>query len=319
MDAAVLHNLGTRPRCEQFAEPVAADDEALIHVHAASLKPVDKQIASGSHYATPRSVPFICGTDGVGHLDDGRRVFFGGCRPPYGAMAQRTVVPKAFVFPLPESVTDEVAAAVVNPGVSAWLALAFRAKLTPGENVLVLGATGVAGRLAVSIAKLLGAGRVVAAGRNQQILDSLHKLGADGTIRLDRPAEEVRDSFIREAGKAGFQVVIDYLWGQPTEVFLSAITSRKFEAIGTETRLVQVGETAGPVISLPAAVLRSTALTILGTAGIPNLSVLADALQQVMTHAATGKLHVDTVPVPLASVEAAWERDPQGRRIVIIP
>jgi NADPH:quinone reductase-like Zn-dependent oxidoreductase len=319
MDAAVLHNLGTSPRCEQFAEPVAGEGEVMVHVHAASLKPVDKQIASGSHYATPRSLPFICGTDGVGHLDDGRRVFFGGCRPPYGAMAQRTMVPKGFVFPVPDTVSDELAAAIVNPGVSAWLALAFRAKLAPGENVLVLGATGVAGRLAVTIAKLLGAGRVVAAGRNQQILESLQKLGIDRTIRLDRPAEEVRESFMQQAGDSGFQVVIDYLWGGPTELFLSAITSGKFQAIGTETRLVQVGQTAGPVISLPAAVLRSTALTILGTAGIPDRSVLADALQQVMAHAANGKLHVDTERVPLASVEAAWDRDSQGRRILIIP
>jgi NADPH2:quinone reductase len=319
MDAAVLHSIGTRPRCEHFAEPVVTDDEALIHVRVAALKPVDKQIASGSHYATPPSLPFICGTDGVGHLDDGRRVFFGGCRPPYGAMAQRTVVPKGFVFPVPDTVSDELAAAIVNPGVSAWLALAFRAKLAPRENVLVLGATGVAGRLAVMVAKLLGASRVVAAGRNQHVLNSLIELGADGTIPLDRPVEEVRESFVQQAGKAGFQVVIDYLWGQPTEIFLSAITTSKFEAVGTETRLIQVGETAGPVISLPAAVLRSTALTILGTAGIPNRSVLEDALQQVMAHAATGKLYVDTVRVPLTSIEAAWERDPQGRRIVVIP
>ena len=319
MDAAVLHSLGTHPRCEQFAEPVAGDNEVMVHVRAASLKPVDKQIASGSHYASPRSLPCICGTDGVGNLDDGQRVFFGGCRPPYGAMAQRTVVPRAFVFPVPEAVSDEVAAAVVNPGVSAWLALAFRAKLAPGENVLVLGATGVTGKLAVMIAKLLGAARVVAAGRNQQILDSLHRLGADGTIQLDRPAEEIAQSFVQEAGKSGFQVVIDYLWGRPTEVFLSAITRSKFSAIGSEVRLVQVGESAGPIIALPAAVLRSTALTILGTAGIPDRNVLADAFQQVMTHAATGKLSVDTSRVPLASVEAAWEQAPQGRRIVIIP
>jgi len=319
MHAAVLHNLGTRPRCEEFAEPVATENEALVHVHAASLKPVDKQIANGSHYATPRKLPFICGTDGVGHLEDGRRVFFGGCRPPYGAMAQRTVVPKAFVFPVPESLSDELAAAIVNPGVSAWLALAFRAKLVAGENVLVLGATGVAGRLAIAIAKLLGAARVVAAGRNQQILNSLHELGADATIQLDAPEEDVTQSFIQEAGKSGFQVVIDYLWGRPSELFLSAITSGRFQAIGIETRLVQVGETAGPVISLPAAVLRSTALTILGTAGIPDRSVLTDALQQVMTHAADGKLHVDTLRVPVASIETAWEQNAQGRRIVIIP
>ena len=319
MDAAVLHNLGTRPRCEQFPEPVAGENEVIVHVQAASLKPVDKQLASGSHYATSRVLPCICGTDGVGHLEDGQRVFFGGCRPPYGAMAQLTVVPKAFTFPVPAGVTDDVAAAIVNPGVSAWLALSNRAKLAPGENVLILGATGITGRLAVSIARLLGAARVVAAGRNQNILDSLLHLGADSIIQLDRPAEDVQQSILREAGESGFQVVLDYLWGRPTEAFLAAITKRDFTTIGAETRLVQAGESAGATISLPAAVLRSTALTILGTAGIPDLAVLQNAVHQVLANAASGNLHVDTSRIPLASIEAAWDQDPQGRRIVIIP
>jgi len=319
MRAAVLHELGKPPRCDQFPEPVPRDDEVIVHVHAASLKPVDKQIGSGSHYATPRDLPFICGTDGVGHLSDGRRVFFGGCRPPYGAMAERTVVPKVFVFPVPDELNDELGAAAPNPGVSAWLALTFRAKLAPGEHVLILGATGVTGRLAVRIAKLLGAGRVVAAGRNQAILDSLRMLGADGIIRLDTSAQDLHDSFVREAGSSGFQVVIDYVWGKPTEAFLSAATNTRFATIGTETRLVQVGESAGQTISLPAAVLRSTAITILGTAGIPGRDVLADALRQVMAYAASGELDVDTTAVPLADVESAWERSQPGRRIVITP
>ena len=172
MNAAVLHQFGEPPRCEQFPEPVAGENEVIVQVHTASIKPVDRQIASGSHYATPGQLPFVCGIDGVGHLSDGQRVFFAGCRPPYGAMAQQTVVPKAFTFPLPATLTDELAAAIPNPGVSAWLALTFRAKLAAGENVLILGATGVTGGLAVQIAKLLGAARVVAAGRNQQCLQS---------------------------------------------------------------------------------------------------------------------------------------------------
>lgn len=98
MDAAVLHTLGKPPRFEQFPEPVAGHGEVIVHVHSASLKPIDKQLASGSHYASPRQLPFVCGTDGVGHLNDGQRVFFGGVRFPYGAMAQRTVVPGAFTF-----------------------------------------------------------------------------------------------------------------------------------------------------------------------------------------------------------------------------
>ena len=319
MYAAVVHKLGEPPRCEQFPEPVAGEGEAVVHVHAASLKPVDKQVAGGSHYASPRQLPFICGTDGVGHLSDGQRVFFGGCRSPYGAMAQRTVVPRSFIFPVHAALTDQMAAALPNPGVSAWLALTLRAKLAPGENVLILGATGVTGRLAVRIAKLLGAGRVVAAGRNQQTLQSLAQLGADAAIRLDVPEKQLQESFAREAGTFGFQVVIDYVWGQPTEALLSAMTIRTFAAIGTEIRLVHVGESAGPTISLPAAVLRSAALTILGTAGVPTRDVLTDALQRVMAYGANGELHMDTTDIPLADVASGWQRNQSGRRIVIIP
>jgi NADPH:quinone reductase-like Zn-dependent oxidoreductase len=319
MHAAILHTPGKVPRYGEFPEPVAGHDEVIVHVHAAPLKPVDKQLASGSHYARPRQFPIVCGSDGVGHLSDGQRVFFGGPRPPFGAMSQRTVVPRALTFPVPDNVTDETAAALPNPGVSAWLSLAYRAKLVPGENVLILGATGVTGKLAIKIAKLLGAARVVAAGRNQEVLNTLHQHGADATIRLDMPAQELSDAFVQEAGQSGFQVVIDYVWGRPAEAFLAAITGKEFVATRSDTRFVQVGESAGPTISLPAAVLRSAALTILGTAGIPPRNILVDALQKVMAHAASGELYVGTERVPLAEIENAWERDQQGSRLVIVP
>jgi len=318
MFAAVL-KVGTAPKCEQFPEPVAGEGEVIVNVRAAALKPVDRQIASGTHYARPRELPFICGTDGVGHLDDGQRIFFGGARAPYGAMAERAVVRRGFCFPVPDGVDDEIAAALPNPGISAWLTLAFRAKLVAGENVLILGATGVTGRLAVKIAKLLGASRVVASGRNQKVLERLLQNGADAAIRLDLPAPELSQAFAKEAGTSGFQVVIDYVWGQPTEAFLSAITRNEFAAAGKETRLVQVGESAGPIISLPAAALRSTPLTIMGTAGIPPMEMLMDAMQKVFTHAATGELHVETEGVSLADIENAWTRDDRGRRLVVIP
>lgn len=319
MDAAVLRKFGKPPRYEQFPEPVAGEGEVVVQVHAASLKPIDRQLANGAHYASPRELPCVCGTDGVGRLSDGQRVFFGGARAPYGAMAQRTVLPRAFAFPVPEGMSDQTAAALPNPGVSAWLSLAFRAKLAPGENVLILGATGVTGKLAIKIAKILGAGRVVAAGRNREALSELRTLGADATIPLDLPAKDLGEAFVREAGPSGFQVVIDYVWGRPTEAFLAAMTRKEFADIKSETRFVQVGESAGPTISLSAAVLRSTSLTILGTAGIPPRDVLGDALQQVIAHAVSGELAVETECVPLADIESAWRRNPQGRRFVIIP
>jgi NADPH2:quinone reductase len=320
MKAAVLHELGKAPRFEDFAEPTPGNEEALVRVRAASLKSVDKQLASGSHYASPRELPVICGTDGVGILEDGTRVFFGGPRRPYGAMAERTVAPRAFCFSVPAALDDATAAAVPNPGVSAWLSLTHRAKLAPGETVLILGATGVTGKLAVQIAKLLGAKRIIGAGRNEQVLKGLRELGADVTIQLNQAEDSLKAAFAREAAETGFDVIIDYVWGRPTEILLAAITKSEFAISTKEMRLVQVGENAGPTISLPAAVLRSTPLTILGTAGIPSREVLVDAMQQVMARAARGELRIETERVPLADVERVWPCPEQaGRRIVLIP
>lgn len=319
MKAAVLHKVGSTPRYEDFAEPIAGDGEVLVRVRAASLKAVEKQMASGSHYASPKELPVVCGVDGVGTLEDGSRVFFGGSRRPFGTMAELTVAPKAFCFPLPDAIDDATAAALPNPGVSAYLTLTQNAKLASGENVLILGATGVTGKLAVQIARLLGACRIVGAGRNREALAKLRELGADTTIQLDQPEDELKKAFARAAAEAGFNVVVDYVWGRPTEVFLAAITQSEIAAIGAETRLIQVGESAAPTISLPAAVLRSRALTIRGTAGIPPREALATAMQQVMDWAANRSLTIETEKVPLAEVEQAWNRTERSRRLVLIP
>jgi NADPH2:quinone reductase len=319
MKAAVLHALGKPPQFEAFPEPSPAEGEVVVEVRAAALKPVDKQLAGGSHFASPRELPVVCGSDGVGQMEDGARVFFGGPRRPYGAMAERTVVRRAQCFPVPGNLDDETAAAISNPGVSAWLSLQHRTKLVPGETVLILGATGVTGKLAVQIAKILGAGRVVAAGRNPQVLGTLHELGADATIRLDVPDQELTQAFRGEAAEKRFDVIVDYLWGPPVEALLAAITRAEFAVAGPETRLIQVGESAGATITLAAAVLRSAALTILGTGGIPPWDVLTDALRQVMDHAARGKLRVDSQRVRLMDIAGAWERDGHGRRLVVIP
>ena len=320
MKAAVLHKLGEAPRFADFADPVAGAEEALLRVRASSLKNIERQLAAGTHYASPRELPVVCGTDGVGNLEDGTRVFFGGARRPFGAMAELTVAPRAFCFPVPETLDDATAAALPNPGVSAWLTLTHRAKFAAGETALILGATGVTGQLAVQIAKLLGAKRVVAAGRNERALARLRELGADETIQLNQPDDKLKEQFARVAGDEGFDVIADYLWGHPTEVLLAAITKSEFAPVTKQTRLVQVGESAGPTITLPAAVLRSTALTILGTAGIPAMPVLMDAMQQVLSRGASGELRIETESVPLAEVEQAWQRkESSGRRIVIIP
>ncbi len=184
MKAAVLRALGKPPHFEEFPDPKPSQGEVIVHVKAASLKNIDKMMASGSHYDSHTKLPVVCGTDGVGVLDDGTRVFCGGCRPPYGMMAERTVVSRTWCLPIPDGIDDVTAAALPNPALSSWLSLVWRAQLKRGETALILGATGVAGKLAVQIAKHLGAGRVVAAGRNEQVLRTLNTRPFTSTNRI---------------------------------------------------------------------------------------------------------------------------------------
>src|SRR5258708_34380829 len=202
--------------------------------------------ARGSHYARLNDLPCVCGVDGVCLLDDGSRVYCGGARPPYGMMAARAAVHRGWCVPVPEQLDDVTAAALPNPALSAWLSLIWRARLQPGETVLILGATGVAGQLAVQIAKHFGAERVVAAGRNRRVLATLRDLGADATIALDLSDQELTAAFIREAGPRRYDVVLDYVWGHPTEVLLETLTRHDVKMAASRTRLVEIGEMAGP-------------------------------------------------------------------------
>ena len=321
MKAAVLHTHASPPRFEDFPDPQPGPDEVLVHVRAASVKNVDKAMAAGSHYDSHRDLPVICGVDGLAVLEDGSRALCGGCRPPYGMMAERAAVSPAFCVPVPESVDDITAAALPNPALSSWLPLIWRARLKPGDTVLILGATGVAGKLAIQIAKHLGAGRVVAAGRNQRVLESLPTIGADATIALDQPDQALAAAFVREAGRKRFDVVLDYLWGRPTEVLLDALTGHDVMAESDSVRLVEIGDMAGPTITLSAATLRSSAIEIYGSGGggIPHTAIF-EVFPQLWALAASGKLRIDTEPVPLADIESAWQRrDLSGRRLVVIP
>lgn len=320
MNAAVVHSFDHPPRFESFAEPAPIEGEVLVQVCAAALNPSTRLLAAGRHYASPPHLPFVCGVEGVGRLEDGSRVFFGVRRPPNGSMCQRTAVPRMFCWPVPDAVSDVLAAALPNPALSSWLPLITTARLVPGESVLILGATGVAGQLAIQVAKHLGAGRVVAAGRNQATLTTLHAVGADATVSLDAADGDLAEAFSQAGAAAGFDVVLDFLWGHPTEVLLAALTCRGFPSAKSGTRLIQIGDSAGPLISLPATALRSAAITIVGSGAMPSLSVLSEAFAQLMNLVARDQLRIDVEPLPLSDVEKAWARtELHGRRLVMIP
>lgn len=313
MKAAVIRVLGQAPKYQEFVEPVAGENEILIQVHAAGLHPIVKAIASGAHYSADGQVPMVAGLDGVGTRPDGTRVYFGSARKPWGTMAEWCAVPGSMCLPLPDGISDLEAAAIANPGMSAWLSLKERAELKPGETVLILGATGVAGQLAIQSARHLGAKRVIAAGRNVGVIA---RESVDAIVALGEPEDAVREALIAEATN-GIDVVIDYLWGRPTELFLEAL-AKTFKPSSTKsTRLVEVGQSAGPTITLPGAVLRSVDLKLLGSGfGSVPLDTILTAIPELFEMAAAGKLHVDVEPVPLTDVEAAWSRVEKGRRIV---
>jgi NADPH2:quinone reductase len=314
MQAAVVESPGQAPKYQSFPDPVVEDGEVLVRVRAAGLHPIVKGLASGSHYASAKDQgPSIPGIDGVGVLDDGGRVYFVFVRRPWGTMAERAAAPRKMCIPVPENLGDEQAAAIANPGMSAWLSLKERAALAPGETVLIMGATGVAGQLAVQSARLLGAKRIIAAGRN---VDALAGADVDAIIALGQPEDAVRDALAAEAASS-IDVVVDYLWGRPTELLLEAL-ARGFKAQATRrTRLVEVGSSAGRTITLPAEVLRSIDLTLLGSGfgAVPLEGILA-IIPTLFAMAAAGKLTIAVEPIPLTEVESAWRREEKGRRIV---
>lgn len=313
MHAAVVNELGQAPRYRSFTEPEAGEGEALVHVLAAGLHPIVKALVSGSHYLGGGEVPMIPGVDGVGTLEDGRRVYFSFARKPWGSMCERTVCPRSRCLLVPDGVDDAMAAALPNAGMSAWLSLSERARFAAGETVLILGATGVAGQLAVQVARHLGAGRIVGAGRN---VEAIGGGKVDAVIALGQPEEAVREAFAAEAAR-GIDVVIDYLWGRPTELLLEALAKGFRPSTRRSIRLVELGESAGKTINLPGATLRSIDLHMMGGGfGSVSLEHVFGAIPQLFAMAASGILKIDVEMIPLPDVEAAWSRVEKGRRIV---
>jgi NADPH:quinone reductase-like Zn-dependent oxidoreductase len=314
--AAVLHGLGETPRYESFPAPVARDGEAVVRVAAAALKPADRLMASGVHYA-PGGFPHVAGLDGVGWLDDGTRVAFFMPERPYGGMAEQTLVRRGAWFPVPDSADDVIAAAVLNPGMAAWKSVVWEGEVVAGQTVLVLGATGTSGRIAMQLAARRGA-RVVAAGRNHRVLDRLTAEGADAVIDLDQSGAELVEAFVVEGP---YDLVIDYVWGGPAEAAFAAFTQPGVHLVPARTRYLLVGMAAGGSARVPAMALRVTPVQLTGSGfgGPPPPEASASAYGDLLGQLATGELAVDIDRVPLADVERVWSRDGNDRRTVFVP
>ncbi|MGH3375497.1 MAG: quinone oxidoreductase family protein [Actinoallomurus sp.] len=319
MKAAVVHEIGGVPRYEDFPDPVAGRDEVIIDVKAVAVENVDKGIVNGTHYASAqyaKQFPMIPAFDGIGALPDGTLVSFGNPRAPYGALAELCAVDKNMTRPLPEGVDP----AVVSVMSSAIVAMSIKVggELEPGQTVLVQGATGVAGRLTVKIAKLLGAGRIVATGRDDNQLRELRALGADTVINTAVSDDELSQAY-QDAMGEGYDVIADYLWGRPTNILLRALIPDTF-AFGKRIRLLQIGELAGSEVTLAGASMRTSGLEIVGAAKGLDAEVMGQVYEQVLTWTRTGELTFDMETVPLSDIETAWQRtDLRGKRLVVMP
>ena len=315
MRAAVLTAFDKPPRLQDMPEPSVGPEEVLVHVQAAAAHPLVRAIAAGKHYAKPKQLPAILGVDGVGTTEAGERVYFGPLRPPLGAMAERVAVPRAQCTPLPADIDSVLVASLINPGLAALLPLVWRAKLQPLQSVCILGATGAAGNLAVRLAKALGAGSIVAVGRQRAVLESLLAHGATDTIALE-PNLDLEGAFTQKAGPHGFDVVIDYLFGAPAQAMIDSIAKNKY---AKEIRCVQVGEMAGPHIQVSGAVLRSTGLTLSGFGlranGMAPRDIESDAIGQLLQFAQRGVVYVEGRATAVENLEASWHTP--GPRLVV--
>ena len=312
MRAMILREYGTPPEPGDFDEPEAAAGQVVGEVLAAGLNPVDLRRASGTFYGGNPPLPSVAASEGVARLPDGRRVYFDPPVAPYGSLAERTLLDPDAGFDVPDGVDDATAVALGIAGLAAWLGLEWSGRLRAGETVLVLGASGTLGQIAVQAARLQGAGRVVAAARSREGLERATALGADATVALDEPGDLAQA--LREAAGGGIDLTVDPLWGDPAVAALRA--SNRF------ARHVALGQSAAAEATIANVDVRGKPLSIVGhtSYAVPPTD-RRSAYERMAAHAARGEIVVETEQVPLDDAPAAWERLKAGPgvKLVVVP
>lgn len=312
MKAAIITEFGRAPHYGSFPDPVPDAEHQVVRVLASAVHQVVRSRASGTHYSSGDVLPLVPGIDCIALTEDGERVYTGGPPEPFGTLAELVPVPRGWATPVPDALDDATAAAALNPAASSWLSLAPLLAERPGATVLIHGATGVSGLLAVQVAQVLGAGRVVAAGRSASGLEEARNRGADATVALDAPLADQ----LTHAAPDGVDVIIDYLWGDRTRDLLVALLPGHRHP-DRPLDLVEVGAVAGPSLPLDAAWLRSRPLRLRGSGlGSVGMAGMFRAIGDVLAAAAAGRLTIDFVTRPLAEVEDAWLGT---ERLVLIP
>jgi NADPH:quinone reductase-like Zn-dependent oxidoreductase len=321
MKAAVMREPGTAPEFDEFDEPSVADDREIVELVASGIHPVTRSLAEGRHYGSTGSWPLIPGVDAVARTADGVLVYTGYPDPPFGTLAERIAVPSGLRLPLPEGADPVRIAGGVNPGAASWLPLqARKAEVERLGTVAVVGATGMAGLLAVQNALVLGASRVIGIGRNPAGLERAAAAGATTVVLTgdrDADAAAIADAIDDTAPS----LVLDFVWAGPAETMFQALARRGLDEDTGNIAYLQIGALAGPEASVPASLLRSRRIRITGSgAGSVSVAAVLAQLPAYLQVIADGRVEVPTRTFPLSQVSDAWvaARD-SGNRVVIVP
>ncbi|UJR11908.1 hypothetical protein I4U23_016086 [Adineta vaga] len=315
--AGVVKTLGQSPVYELIDVPSPSTNQIQIQVLAAGIHRIVRSIASGQHYVKVNTLPLVPGIDGVGTLSNGKKVYFITMKPPNGSFSQFVNVDPEMTISLPDSADPILFAGIMNAGLASWTALTERARIQSGESVLVLGVTGSAGEMAALSARLLGAKRVIGVGRNQSVLDQLVK---DGKIDSSIPLVDDETQFQELIGKEGADVdiVMDFLWGKPTELTMNGIQSARKDST-QRLRWIQVGQMAGPTIQCSAGLLRSKNIEISGS-GIGPISIkdMLKSLESMVPMVIEGKLTTSILSFPLKDIEKKWSETANAKERVVV-
>lgn len=322
MKAAVVYTKGELPKYAEFPEPIASNEnEVLVSIKAVAITNLDKGIASGDHYSSEKENQngFIVGSDGIGILENGTRVYARGIS---GTIAEKALVEQNRMVVLPEEIDDAVAAAMPNAVAGSAMALRFRAGIKQGETVLINGATGFTGQMAVQIAKHYGAKNIIVTGRNEKALKNLLEIGADQIVSLKQEDESFVSQLKEIHKNTPIDIVIDYLWGHSAELILSVLKGNG--NFSHKTRYVSVGSMSGDTIQLSAQILRSVDLQLSGS-GLGSWTkeevklLFSEILPEMFLLASKNILKVNIETVNLNDIEKMWNAElSDGKRLVVL-
>lgn len=320
MKAAVVFEKGNIPQYTDFPDPETQENEIMVSVKAASIKNLDRARAGGNHYSTDNQAhqPTIIGTDGAGYLENGNKVYFFSKK---GTVAEKAAADKKMIIPIPEKLDFSIAAALPNAVMGSAMALKFKAGLQQGNTVLINGATGITGKIAVQIARLYGAGKIIVTGRNEESLLALRELGADEVIPLTLDEHDFKQKIKEIHRESPIDVILDYIWGHSVEMILSAL--KGYGNFSHKTRLVNVGGMSGDTIQLSSQILRGTDIQISGS-GLGSWTkeetalLFSEIIPGMFQAAVEGKIKMETQDIDIKNIETVWNAEIQsGKRLVI--